>query len=217
MSGSAFTVWGIGSGRTFRVHWTVAELGLRCDVRPIRSRTGETRTEDYVRINPKRKIPSLQHGGFVLSESGAIMSYLTRVCPLPSGFLVPKDPHTQARLDEWMSFVSMELDAHSLYLLRRHRYLPEIYGKAPEACESAIEYFQTQVNAVAHRVPAGDDYLLGEFSIADIALTSVVDWAVAYNVVLPDRLLAYREFTTRRPAYQHALRVNHPERCVEGS
>lgn len=217
MSGSTFVVWGIGSGRTFRVHWTVAELGLRCDVRPIRSRTGETRTEAYIRINPKRKIPSLQHGEFVLSESGAIMAYLTRVCAVPAGFLVPHDLHTQARLDEWMSFINMELDAHSLYLLRRHRYLPEIYGEAPEACESAVEYFQTQVNAIADRVPAGDGYLLGDFSIADIALTSVVDWAVAYSIVLPDRLVAYREFTSHRPAYQHALRVNFPERFGDGS
>ncbi len=216
MTTNTFTVWGIGSTRTFRVHWTVAELGLRCDVRPIRSRTGETQTDDYGRINPKRKIPTLQHDGFLLSESGAIMAYLTRVAAPPCDFFVPAEPADQARLDEWVSFVSMELDAHALYLLRRHRYLPEIYGEAPEACESAIAYFQTQVGAVADRVPADGRYLLDGFSVADILLTTVLDWAVAYAIDLPDRLLAYREFMTRRPAYERALQVNFPERLADG-
>ncbi|MCE2475236.1 MAG: glutathione S-transferase family protein [Alphaproteobacteria bacterium] len=216
MTELAVTVWGIGSTRTFRVHWTAAELGVRCDVQPIRSRTGETRTDTYGRVNPKRKIPTLQHDDFVLSESGAIMAYLTRVSPVPPGFFVPQCARAQARLDEWMSFASMELDAHTLYLLRRHRYLPEIYGEAPEACESAVEYFSVQIGAVADRVPAGDGYLLGDFSIADVLMTTIVDWAVAYDIDLPSRLVAYRDFTTRRPAYEAAYRVNYPERLDNG-
>ena len=216
MTDPAVTVWGIGSTRTFRVHWTVAELGVRCDVRPIRSRTGETRTKAYGRVNPKRKIPTLQHGDFVLSESGAIMAYLTRVSSVPPGFFVPQGARAQARLDEWMSFASMELDAHALYLLRRHRYLPEIYGDAPDACESAVEYFSVQIGAVADRVPAGDGYLLGDFSIADVLMTTIVDCAIDYDIDLPGRLVAYRDFTACRPAYQAACRVNYPERLDNG-
>lgn len=216
MTDLAVTVWGIGSTRTFRVHWTAAELGVRCDVRPIRSRTGETQTESYGRVNPKRKIPTLQHDDFVLSESGAIMAYLTRVSSAPPGFLVPQGARAQARLDEWMSFASMELDAHALYLLRRHRYLPEIYGEAPEACESAVEYFSVQIGAVADQVPAGDGYLLGDFSIADVLMTTIVDGAIAYDIDLPGRLVAYRDFTARRPAYEAACQVNYPERFDNG-
>ena len=216
MTDPAVTVWGIGSTRTFRVHWTIAELGIPCTVRPIRSRTGETRTEAYGHVNPKRKIPTLQHEDFVLSESGAIAAYLTRAFPVPPGFFVPREPRAQARLDEWVSFASMELDAHALYLLRRHRYLPEIYGEAPEACESAVEYFSTQVGAVAERVPAGSGYLLEDFSIADILMTTIVDWAIAYDIDLPGRLVAYRDFTARRPAYRTALRLNFPERFDNG-
>ncbi len=212
MTDPAVTIWGVGTTRTFRVHWTAAELGVPCTVRPIRSRTGETRTAAYGRVNPKRKIPTLQHGEFVLSESGAIMTYLTRISPVPCGFLIPRTPRAQARLDEWMSFASMELDAHVLYLLRRHRHLPDIYGEAPEACASAVEYFAAQIGAVAERIPAGDGYLLEDFSLADILMTTVLDWARAYTLPLPDRLAAYRDFTARRPAYRQATRINHPER-----
>ncbi len=212
MTGPSLVIWGIGTTRTFRVHWTAAELGVPCTVRPIRSRTGETRTGAYRQVNPKQKIPALQHGEFRLSESGAIMAYLTRVAPAPAGFLVPQAPRARARLDEWMSFVSMELDAHVLYLLRRHRYLPDIYGPAPDACESAVAYFSAQIEAVAERVPAGDGYLLGDCSIADVLMTTVLDWALAYELPLPDRLIAYRDFTARRPGYEQAVRVNYPER-----
>ena len=32
-------LWGIGSGRAFRVHWTLQELGLKYETKPVRTRT----------------------------------------------------------------------------------------------------------------------------------------------------------------------------------
>ena len=70
------TVWGIGTPRTMRVHWMLAELGLAYDCRPITSRSGETMTAEFLALNPKHKIPVLRHGAMVLSESAAIITYL---------------------------------------------------------------------------------------------------------------------------------------------
>jgi len=40
--------------------------------------------------------------------------------------------HARARLNEWCFFIIAELDAHSLYLIRRHDGLKHLYGEAPQ-------------------------------------------------------------------------------------
>src|SRR3954468_11870678 len=69
-------LWGAGTPRTMRAHWMLAELGFAYDRRPITSRSGETQTPAFIAINPSRKIPVLQDGDFILSESAAIVGYL---------------------------------------------------------------------------------------------------------------------------------------------
>ena len=56
------------------------ELGLEYELRPVSPRSGETHTEDYLKINPRGKIPALQDGDFVLCESVAINTYLGAWC-----------------------------------------------------------------------------------------------------------------------------------------
>ena len=46
-----------------------------------------------------------------------------------------------------MSFICMELDATSLYVLRRHWSLPEIYGDSPVANKASEEYFNRMITA----------------------------------------------------------------------
>ncbi len=55
------TLWGVGTSRTMRAHWMLLELGLDYLCHPIRSRTGETLTDEFRRLNPRHKIPVLKH------------------------------------------------------------------------------------------------------------------------------------------------------------
>ncbi len=204
-------IWGVSSTRTMRVHWLLREMGLDYVTHPIGSRTGETQTADYLALNPRGKIPTLRHGGLVLTESAAILSWLTDRFPVPEDFLEPADPATRARLAEWCYFVMTELDAHSLYLIRRHDGLKHIYGAAPQAVVSAKEYFLKQLNAVCPRIAGADPWLMGGFSTADIVLTTCLDWAAFYGIDLPPAADAWRARIAGRPAYREAMRFNYPD------
>lgn len=206
------TVWGIGTTRAMRVHWTLLELGLDYETRAIKTRGPETQTEEFARLNPRRKIPVLCHGPLVLTESAAIVGYLTDVFAAPKGFFFPSDAAQRAKLNEWCYFVMTELDAHSLYLIRRHEGLKEEYGEAPEAVASAREYFLKQVNAMSERVDSAGTYLMGrELSIADIILMTCLDWAIMYELELPQALVNYHARVAERPIYHQAMRLNYPE------
>lgn len=204
-------VWGIGSGRCMRVHWAAHELGLDYQVFPILSRSGETETDTFKELNPKQKIPVLQHGSLTLSESAAIINYLWDVFATSSKFYLPTNSAERAQVNQWCFFICMELDAHTLYLIRRHDGLKEIYGEAPSAVSSAEKYFIWQMGAVIKRLELVDEYLFGDkISVADILLSSCIGWAIHYHIDVPDVVRAYQTRITKRPAYRTAFEVNYP-------
>ena len=108
-------LWGATTGRSMRVHWVLQEFGLPYETKPIGPRTGETQTAEYLSINPKGKVPTLQHADLTLTESVAILSYVSQNFNAPSDFFVPNSRYEKARSDELTAFIAMELDAHPLY------------------------------------------------------------------------------------------------------
>ena len=135
-------LWGVGTSRTIRAHWALHELGLDFELRPILPRTGETQTAEFTALSARQKIPLLQDNGLVLTESAAIVTYLSDAYGGADNRLMPVDPRARARCLEWCFFVISELDATSLYVMRRHGDLRHIYGEAPPANAAAAEYFQ---------------------------------------------------------------------------
>ena len=200
-------LWGVESARALRVHWALIELGLEYRSERIRSRSGETETPAYRRLNPRGKIPVLEDGALVLSESAAIVTYLAET--YGNGRLIPAGGAERAKYFEWVSFISMELDATTLYVLRRHEALAHVYGEAPTANTAARGYFDRMITAAAREIEDGRPYLLGTgFSGADIVMTTCLDWARSYDVPLPEPWRAYRERTAARPAHARAVAAN---------
>ena len=204
-------LWGVSTSRTLRALWALHELSLPYTSRPILPRSGETQTAEFTRINPRQKIPVLQDGDFTIGESPAIVTYLSEAYGTPENRLVPSDARRRAEWLEWCFHIAMELDATSLYVMRRHRDLKHIYGDAPIAVESAAKYFEKQLRHVAQALSDGRPFLVGErFSSADMLLTTCLDWAINYGVPVPEDCRAFVARISARPAYQHALRANRP-------
>ena len=202
-------LWGVGTSRTMRALWMLHELELPFDHKRITSRSGETLTAEYTALNPSQKIPTLQEGDFILSESAAIVNYLATQYGAAKNLAPPVEPRQRARYDQWCFFCMMELDATTLYVIRRHENLHKLYGEAPHALTSARESFARQANAAAKRLADGGPYVMGsQFSGADILFTTCLTGAIRRNIELPQRLQDYLKITTARPAYQRALALN---------
>ena len=207
------TLWGVGTSRTIRPHWAMHELGLAYKTKPIGPRTGETKTAEYSKLNPRQKIPLLQDGDFCIGESAAIVAYLSRMYSTPERSLIPEAPREYAAWLEWCFFIVAELDSTSLYVMRRHRAdaLGPIYGIAPEVVAQAGEYFRQQLRHVEVALADGRQFLMGDrFTSADILLTTCLEWAVAYGVGICDNAQPYLEHIKKREAYQRAVAANAP-------
>ena len=207
------TLWGVGTSRTIRAHWAMHELALPYTTKPIGPRTGETKTAEYTRLNPRQKVPLLQDGDFCIGESAAIVAYLSQTYSSPERTLVPKTQREYAAWLEWCFFIVTELDSTSLYVMRRHRAdaLGPIYGVAPEVVAKAAEYFRAQLTHVEVALRDGRTYLMGDqFTSADILLTTCLDWAIGYGVGICDNAHPYRDRIHQRAAYQLGKHANQP-------
>ena len=177
-------IWGAGTARTLRPIWMAEELGLEYKLFPIGPRTGETQTKEFTKLNTKQKIPLLKHDDFILSESVAICRYLRRISNSKNIFS-PQDDKTMALEDEWCNFIYGELDETSLYVMRRHFDLKDIYGDSPKVVESCRNYFEKYLTIIENILSYQDTLFGYDFGLADILLTTCLDWAEAYEFNLP--------------------------------
>lgn len=205
------TLWGVGTSRTIRAHWALHELGLDYRCNRILPRSGETKTPEYTRLNPRQKVPLLQDGDFTIGESAAIVAYLTRNYSNAGNSLIPAGERDFARWLEWCFFIVAELDSTSLYVMRRHdlKGLAHIYGHAPDVVGKAAEYFRQQLRHVEVALSDGRLYLMGDrFTSADILLTTCLVWAIDYGVGVCDVAMPYLDRVTSRPAYKESVAIN---------
>ena len=202
-------LWGVGTSRTIRAHWALIELNLSYKTEIIRTRTTDTETAAFKSVNPRQKIPVLQDGTLTMGESAAIVTYLAESYSTEQVNLIPDNPKARAKYFEWMSFICMELDATSLYVLRRHWSLPEIYGDSPIANKASEEYFNRMITAADKLKNPKQKYLLETgFSGVDILMTTTLKWAIDYNQKIPNDFMEYLDHMINRPGYIAALEAN---------
>ena len=160
------------SGNCLKVKYTVDYLGLDYEWISVDITQGESRTPEFLRINPQGQVPAVQlEDGRCLAQSNAIIRYLAW-----GTTLVPDDPYLQAKVDEWLFW---EQYSHEPYIAvcRFHMlYLGKsMESREPwrvERGELALDYMEKQLSE--RQWLAGDT-----FTIADIALLAYT--RVAYE------------------------------------
>ena len=200
-------LWGSKTARSLRPIWMAEELEIEYEIFPIGPRTGETSSEEYTKLNPKQKIPFMEHGDFKLSESLAICRYLQNTFP-SNNLFIPQTPKDLAKEDEWCSFIYGELDETCLYVIRRHHDLSDIYGAAPNVVESCREYLERQFRVIEPYIEKKDSVLDQGFGLADIFLMSCLDWAVYHEFKLPKNIATYKDKISERSAFKKAMEIN---------
>lgn len=203
-------VWGVGTPRTLRPHWLLAELGLPYQSREILPRSAGMQDPEFQALAPRGKVPILEDGDLVMGESGAILFHLEARYGVGGKFAPHPGTSERARFDDLCLFALTEIDA-PLYVIRRHAGLPDVYGESPVAVEAARHYFLRQVGEMQRQLSDGRPHLMGEaFSVADILLGSCLVWASFIGIELPEVLTDYQRRLSHRPAYGMAQRANFP-------
>jgi len=123
--------------------------------------------ESLLRLNPRGEVPVLVDGDAVLCDSKVICAYLEERFPEPE--LIPKEPVLRARCRYLELKSDTELDACVFVLAILKLTRPDALAASPEALTRATELL-SRLYGVWERELAGRDWLLGAFSLVDIAL-----------------------------------------------
>ena len=153
----------INSGNCLKVKYTADYLGLGYEWKDVDIMQGESRTPDFLRMNPQGQVPVIQlEDGRCLAQSNAIIRFLSR-----GTVLLPEDPYLQAKVDEWLFW---EQYSHEPYIAVCRFHM--LYQGKPresrepwrvERGENALDYMENHLS--------GRQWLAGDtFTIADIAL-----------------------------------------------
>src|SRR5687768_18552559 len=114
-------------------HIGLEELGVPYDKQPTLLPKGEHKTEAYLKVNPRGKVPALEVDGKVLTENTAILTYLAR--RFPEKNLIPKDPFDEARCISTMAWFSNSVHPPFTHSVRRERFA-EAEAAQPSATET---------------------------------------------------------------------------------
>ena len=150
----------------------------------------------------------MKDGGFVLSESLSICRYLQNVYP-SDNIAIPKTKEDLAREDEWCNYIYGEMDETTLYVMRRHYDLTDIYGESPVVVEACRDYLERHLEVVDKHLEQNKTVLEIGFGLADIMLVSCLDWAIFYNFDLKEATKDYHKNMIERPNYIKAKKINY--------
>ncbi|KAK6627857.1 hypothetical protein RUM44_010336 [Polyplax serrata] len=146
---------------------TAKALGLELNLKFTDVPKGETRTPEYLKMNPQHTIPTINDNGFCLWESRAIMTYLVNQYG-KNDQLYPKDPKMRALVDQRLYF-----DVGTLFQRFGEVYFPVMHGKGSvdsaklAKLEEAFEFLNIFLD--------GQPWLAGpSMTIADLSTAATV-------------------------------------------
>jgi glutathione S-transferase len=150
------------------------EKGARYRLAPVAP--GTLRSPEHLARHPFARVPVLEHDGFMLYETQAILRYLDRVLPQPA--LTPADVRRAARMDQAMNVNDWYLFQGVGNVIIFHRVIaPRVLGQAPDeaAIAAAMPKALTVFEELA-RLLGDQGYFTGEaLSLADLLLAPAVD------------------------------------------
>jgi glutathione S-transferase len=138
---------------------------------------GTFQSPEHLARHPFGRVPVLEHDGFSLYESQAILRYLDRVLPTPA--LTPADPKRAARMDQVMNINDWYLFHGVGNVIVFHRVVgPRVMGLKPDeaAIEAAMPKARTVFGELA-RLLGQQSYFAGEaVSLADLLVAPAIDF-----------------------------------------
>ena len=154
------------SGNCYKVRLLAHQLGLPLELVDIDILKGESRTDDFLSLNPNGRVPTAEfEDGRTLAESNAIMFYLAE-----GTAMLPEDRMARAQALQWMFF---EQYSHEPYIAVARFWHSIKPGGREEKAAMFPEWHRRGHDALAvmeQHLSTHDWFAGGAYSVADIAL-----------------------------------------------
>ena len=185
-------------------HIGIEETGTAYVEKPTLLAKGEQKTEAYLKINPRGKVPSLSVDGKIITENTAILTYLAK--QFPAAGLMPKDPVEEARCISAMAWFSNIV--HPSY----QRYMrPERFAEGEAAQATVKEMGRKSFWANCQEIDSlleNKDWMMGkQYTVADPYALVFYGWGVRGEFPMKElaAYTAWKDRMLKRPAVMKIL------------
>ena len=191
-------VFGRAKSRSFRVIWLLEELKIFYELKEINPQSPEA-----LKFYDNGKIPFIIDNGILISDSVAILTYLSdknrTFTEMPGTIKRAKqDSVTHRILDEFDSL---------LWVAAKHIYVLPIEKRVPEILEILKWEFVKNQEKIIEEF-SEKNFICGEkFLIPDILLIHCLMWAESMNFPICEDLTKYAEKIRDRTAFKKAFKL----------
>ena len=180
LGNATMTIFGDSiSGNCLKVKWVAERLGIPFEWVETRVLNKETRTPQFLALNPAGQVPVVQFAdGRVLAQSNAIILHLAE-----GSDLIPRDAFDRALMLQWLFWeqYSHEPAIAVLRFRKTHLKIP------PDQLDPSLEPRCRRVLTLMNEHLANGDYFVaGRLTLADIALVAYTRWSHEAGLMLAE-------------------------------
>ena len=171
----------VGSSTTCSIasHMALEEAGAGYKVTHLDFNAGQQRSADYLKINPKGRVPALATDRGIITETPAILFYIAQTHP--KARLAPEDPFEIGQMQDLNAYLCSTVHPNHAHRSRGHRWSDD---------PAVIEALKVKVpqNIRESFTIIENDYLRGpwvlgqQFTVADLYLFTVASWLASDGV-----------------------------------
>jgi glutathione S-transferase len=184
---------------------SLLEKGLEFEVKPLELFAKAQEEPSFASTSITRRVPTLVHGDFALSESSAICEYIDET--FTGTRLYPTDLRDRARARQIQAWVRSDLMP-----IREERPTWVVFCGAhkPALSAQALEATHKLFAAALRLLDGRTDNLFGQWSIADVDLAMMLQRLAAHGDPVPQQLVDYANHQWRRPTVQQWINHSRP-------
>lgn len=186
-------------------HIALEDTGAEYELRRIDFRTTEQQSTDYLRINPKARVPALATSRGVLTETPAMLVFIAQ--SYPGAKLAPlEDPFAFAELQSFNSYLCSTVHVAHAHRMRGYRWADEqtsfadMKRKVPQSVGGCF--------ALIEDILLKGPWVMGDrYTIADPYLFTLAQWLEADGVDVSrlPRVIEHRSRMAERPSVIKAI------------
>lgn len=179
-------------------HIALEESGLQYDLIELDFSQNQQKSNDYLKVNPKARVPSLVLEKGILTETPAILTYLAQRAP-KSAIALPDDPYEHAQIQSFNSYLCSTAHVAHAHKFRGARWVDDeaalkaMHDNVPKTMALCFDLIEEQMLR-------GPWVHGNNFSISDPYLYRISSWMEGDGVDINNypKVRAHREAMANR-------------------
>lgn len=188
-------------------HAALEEAGAEYALKRIDFAKGQQRSPDYLKVNPKGRVPALVTSAGALTETPAMLVYVAQL--FPAAKLAPvDDPFAFAQVQAFNSYLCSTLHVAHAHRMRGYRWVDADDAAAIAAMQRKVPQSVGEGWAMVETHLFKGPWAMGDaFTICDPYLFTLAQWMEADGVDPKrfPRVAEHRARMAERPAMKRAL------------